>query len=79
MYICIYIYKHMYTHIHICTYIYICTHLYMNHFAVHLKLTQYYKSTILQKKSQPTLKTYPLLAEMLTFKPSKWLSEENEL
>ena len=41
----------MYTkYIHIYTYIHIC--IYLNHFAVHLKLTQHFKSTILQLKKK---------------------------
>ena len=39
---------YIYIHIHIYIWIYI----YLNHFAVHLKLTQYCKSTIVQLKKK---------------------------
>ena len=44
-YIYIYIYTHTYTHTHIYIFIYK-----LNHFAVHLKLTQHCESSILQFK-----------------------------
>ena len=50
----IYVYIYIYTHAYIViyTYMYICihTHICIYHFAGHLKLTQHYKSTILQRK-----------------------------
>ena len=46
-----------YEKVYICVYIYI--HLYNNHFAVHLKLTQHFKLTILQfKKKKRALRSY---------------------
>ena len=52
MYICVY--THIYTHIHIYTYVYthtyIHTYVQQNYFAVHLKRTQYCKTTTLQLK-----------------------------
>ena len=44
--------KNMKKNTHMCVYIYVyvymCIYMYMNHFAVHHKLTQYCKSTVLQ-------------------------------
>ena len=42
-----------------CVYIYVCVYIQLNHFAVHLKVTQYCKSTILQHKI--FLKNYIIL------------------
>ena len=42
--------KNIYTHIYTYIYIYIYIYIKLNHFAVHLKLTQHCKSTILQYK-----------------------------
>ena len=41
----IYIYVYMYVSMYVC-YIYVCVYIYLNHFAIQLKLTQCYKSTI---------------------------------
>ena len=41
---CVYIYIYIHIYIHIYVYIYIQ----LNHFAVHLKLTQHCKSTLIQ-------------------------------
>ena len=52
MYVCMCVHIHMY--IYVCSYVYIKIHL--SHFAVHSKLTQHCKSTIvLVAKSCPTL------------------------
>ena len=48
--------KNMKKNTHMCVYIYVyvymCIYMYMNHFAVHHKLTQHCKSTILQFKKK---------------------------
>ena len=52
--ICIYTYTHIYIFIYTHIYIHIYTHtyIYLNHFAIHQKLTQYCKSTILSFKKK---------------------------
>ena len=44
MSLCVYIYLSIYI------YLYVCVSVFLNHFAVHLKLTQHGKSTIIQLK-----------------------------
>lgn len=44
---CVYVHTHIYN-----TYTYICSHTYTYCFAMHLKLTQYNKSTIFQYKNE---------------------------
>ena len=62
IYIYIYTYTHIYIFIYIHIYIRIYTHMYiyLNHFAIHQKLTQYCKSTILslKKKKEREIKAH---------------------
>ena len=54
------VYTHIYTHTHTHTH----THILLNHFAVHLKLTQYCKPTIKKKRTlaEPSLSIIPTQA-----------------
>ena len=40
----------------VCVYVCMCVYIYLNHFAVHLKLIQYCKSTIQQLKKNSEVK-----------------------
>ena len=54
---------------YMCIYIYVCLYIYiyLNHFAVHLKLTQHCKSTILQLKKKKNANILIISNKSLTF------------